>query len=103
MAKAVRELLKNAVEYGTGEEQVIWKVFGTDDSYSMEVINEGHLASDMDADFFEPWSRGDWSRTSGGSGLGLPIAATIMQLHNGSISITQADENLVKASVKWPK
>ena len=103
MAKAVRELLKNAVEYGTGEEQVIWKVFGTDDSYSMEVINEGHLASDMDADFFEPWSRGDWSRTSGGSGLGLPIAATIMQLHNGSISITQADENHVKASVKWPK
>jgi len=103
MAKAVRELLKNAVEYRSGEEQVAWKVFETDDSYCMEVINEGHLSSDMDADFFEPWSRGDWSRTSGGSGLGLPIAATIMQLHKGTISITQADENHVKASVSWPK
>ena len=103
MTKAVRELLKNAVEYRSGEEQVALKVFETDDSYCMEVINEGHLASDMDADFFEPWSRGDWSRTSGGSGLGLPIAATIMQLHKGVISITQADEAHVKASISWPK
>ena len=103
MTKAVRELLKNAVEYRSGEDQVAWKVFETDDSYCMEVINEGHLSSDMDADFFEPWSRGDWSRTSGGSGLGLPIAATIIQLHKGVISITQADETHVKASISWPK
>ena len=56
----------------------------------------------MDADFFEPWARGDWSRTSGGSGLGLPIASTIVFLHGGQITVTQKEENLVSAVISWP-
>ena len=103
MARAVRELLKNATEAKTGDDSVKWSISETDDSYTMEVLNEGKLAEDMDADFFEPWARGDWSRTSGGSGLGLPIASTIAQLHKGTISVIQADENHVKATIIWPK
>ena len=103
MARAVRELLKNATEAKTGDDSVKWSISETDDSYTMEVLNEGKLAEDMDTDFFEPWARGDWSRTSGGSGLGLPIASTIAQLHKGTISVTQADENHVKATIIWPK
>jgi signal transduction histidine kinase len=69
----------------------------------MEIINSGTIATDMDTDFFEPWTRGDWSRTSGGSGLGLPIASTIMFLHDGTISVVQSDESHVKATISWPK
>ena len=103
MTKAVREIVKNALEFAPEGSSVSWTILETEDSYLMEIVNEGKLASDMDADFFEPWSRGDWSRTSGGSGLGLPIAATIMQLHKGTISVIQSDEDHVKATVKWPK
>ena len=102
MARAVRELLKNATEAKVGEDSVKWNIRATDGSYIMEVLNEGKLSEDMDTDFFEPWARGDWSRTSGGSGLGLPIASTIAQLHKGSISVIQADENHVRATIIWP-
>ena len=103
MARAARELLKNATEAKTGEDSVKWSISATEDSFVMEVLNEGKLSEDMDADFFEPWARGDWSRTSGGSGLGLPIASTIAQLHKGTISVIQADESHVKATIIWPR
>ena len=103
MARAVRELLKNATAAKTGEDSVKWNIRATDDSYIMEVLNEGKLAEDMDTDFFEPWARGDWSRTDGGSGLGLPIASTIAFLHKGTISVTQKDENSVSAVISWPR
>ena len=103
MARAARELLKNATEAKTGEDSVKWSISATEDSFVMEVLNEGKLSEDMDTDFFEPWARGDWSRTSGGSGLGLPIASTIAQLHKGTISVTQADESHVKATIIWPR
>ena len=103
MARAARELLKNATEAKVGEDSVKWNISATEDSFVMEVLNEGHLAEDMDTDFFEPWARGDWSRTSGGSGLGLPIASTIAQLHKGTISVIQADESHVKATIIWPR
>ena len=102
MARAVRELLKNATEAKVGEDSVKWSIRETDGSFIMEVLNEGKLSEDMDNDFFEPWARGDWSRTSGGSGLGLPIASTIAQLHKGTISVLQADENHVRATIIWP-
>ncbi|MBO4409384.1 MAG: HAMP domain-containing histidine kinase [Spirochaetales bacterium] len=104
MSRAVTELLKNAVEArGEDAEPVRWTLRETDDSYEMVISNRGHIENDMDNDFFEPWTRGDWSRTSGGSGLGLPIVATIMYLHNGSISLKQADEDHVEAVARWPK
>ena len=101
MSRAVRELLKNAFEGREGDKPVTWTITGTDDCYSMEVLNEGKITEDMDEDFFEPWTRGDWSRTSGGSGLGLPIASAIVSLHKGTISVLQSDENHVKATIRW--
>ena len=104
MARAATELLKNAVEArGEDTEPVKWTLRETEDCYEMAVTNRGHIENDMDNDFFEPWTRGDWSRTSGGSGLGLPIVATIMYLHNGSISLKQSDADHVQAVARWPK
>ena len=103
MARAVRELLENASVAGEGEKSVIWTISEAEGSFCMEILNEGKIPENMDEDFFEPWTRGDWSRTSGGSGLGLPIASAIVSLHKGSITVLQADENHVKATLRWPK
>lgn len=104
MSRAVTELLDNAVNArGESEEPVVWTISRGEGSYRMEITNIGHIPLDMDADFFEPWARGDWSRTSGGSGLGLPIASTILFLHDGTISIVQKEENLVSAVITWPE
>ena len=104
MSRAVTELLDNAVTArGDSEEPVVWTISREEGSYRMEITNCGHVPVNMDADFFEPWARGDWSRTSGGSGLGLPIASTILFLHGGAISIVQKEENLVSAVITWPQ
>ena len=104
MGRAVTELLKNAVEANGGaSEPVKWVIKEEGDFYEMDIYNNGHIPSTVDTDIFEPWARGDWSRTSGGSGLGLPIASTIIVLHKGTITICQDGEDKVKATLKWPK
>lgn len=103
MARAVTELLDNAIAAsGESGEPVVWTVSEGDGSYRMEILNHGRIPVSMDADFFEPWARGDWSRTSGGSGLGLPIASTIVFLHGGEIKVVQKEDDVVSAIVSWP-
>ncbi|MBR0521256.1 MAG: HAMP domain-containing histidine kinase [Spirochaetales bacterium] len=103
MSRAVTELLDNAIAArGDSTDPVVWTVGEADGCYRMEITNPGRIPASMDADFFEPWARGDWSRTSGGSGLGLPIASTIVFLHGGQITLTQKEENLVSAVISWP-
>lgn len=114
MQIACQELLRNALEASSGRVQ--WKIRKvnppnnlTSIAIEMDFINDGHLAATMTmADFFEPWSRGDQSRTaSGGSGLGLPIVGQVMRLHNGSATIRSLSSNestqeKVVAHLLWP-
>ncbi len=104
MSKAITELLKNAKEArANSDDPVRLSIRENADSYEVQIVNEGRIAHEMDVDYFEPWARGDWSRTSGGSGLGLPIATTIMSLHKGKLTIKQITPDLVSAVASWPK
>ncbi len=104
MSRALTELLRNAIEAnGDSPEPVIWTAREKDGFYEMDVLNVGHIPSGIDTDIFEPWVRGDSSRSSGGTGLGLPIAYTILLTHKGSISLIQDSPDTVKAMVRWPK
>ena len=104
MSKAITELLKNAIEArGSDEEPVKFAIKEDGDFYEIQIVNPGRIANEMDVDFFEPWTRGDWSRTAGGSGFGLPIASAILSLHKGSLTIRQIEPDLVCALAKWPK
>ena len=88
--RALREVLLNASEYGTGDGGVRMGCHYDKDRAVIEVMNEGSLP-DPRPQFFEPWARGDEARTSGGSGLGLPIVYQIMELHSGAVSIDDGD------------
>ena len=48
---------------------------------------------------FEPFARGDESRASGGNGLGLSIAKTIVDMHGYSIALHQPYGRFTKAFV----
>ncbi len=105
MSKAAIELVANALEYGTNPEIPVY--FEVSDN-CIKVLNKGKVPAQMeDNSFFEPWTRGDWSRTCGGSGLGLPIACTIAQLHNGTIELKNKSNEkygeFVQASITWHK
>ncbi len=99
--RALLEVLKNAHIYRLGDEEPKIYVQERDDRTVITVINRGKLPEPL-PQFFEPWARGDDSRTSGGSGLGLPIAYQIMELHSGTISIVESD-GYVAVTLTFPK
>lgn len=89
---ACKALLLNALQ--ASDESVGWAI----GENSMTFTNTGHLAEGID--FFEPWTKGDSSRGTAGSGLGLPIVKQVMRLHTGSATIEQR-ENTVIVNLKW--
>ncbi len=86
LEKALHEVFSNARSYGSGENPPRLSCRKENGCTVIEVVNDGHLPSPL-PQFFEPWARGDASRTAGGSGLGLPIVYQIMELHGGKVSI----------------
>lgn len=85
-------LIENALEYSEGD--VIVEL----SQNKIKVINNGEIEADNT--IFEPWERGDESRTAGGNGLGLPIVYEVMKLHKGLIKIKSLN-NKVYATMKW--
>ena len=99
--RALIEVLKNANTYKIGDEEPTINAYERDDRTIITVTNKGKLPEPR-PQFFEPWARGDESRTAGGSGLGLPIVYQIMELHSGSVSIAES-EGYVAVTLTFPK
>ena len=92
LAHAIKALLDNALK---ACDQTITLSISEN---KIQICNPGTLIDGVD--FFEPWSRGDYGRSTEGSGLGLPIVGQVMRLHGGSASIEQLDDHVV-VTLKW--
>ena len=66
---------------------------------SFKNISENMLNISSD-ELFERFTRGDASRHTEGSGLGLSIARSLVQLQNGTIDIT-VDGDLFKVTITF--
>lgn len=99
--KASCELLDNAMKYGKDVEFQIT----SDESFTIvKVTDKGTIPEGMEGPvLFEPWTKGDFARSTGGNGLGLPIAGTIANLLDGNAIIKQIDSEHVEASLRVPK
>ena len=88
MAQVVTNLMTNAVRY-TPEGGCIWlRVFADAKDATFQIENEGtHLPEEIKEKIFETFYRADDSRTVKGTGLGLPIAKSIVELHRGNIRV----------------
>jgi signal transduction histidine kinase len=102
MRRALRNLIDNAQRYG--EDPVLsWDVT----SMGVEIriddkgpgIPESHIA-----DVFQPFQRIEQSRSldTGGHGLGLSIARTIVLEHGGTIELLNRDEGGLRARIILP-
>ena len=71
---------------------------------SISFINKSSKTKDLDLNkIFEPFHRGNESRTIRGHGIGLYLVKKIAEIHRAKIEVTNTDENLVKFTMVFPR
>jgi signal transduction histidine kinase len=102
MRRALRNLIENAVRYGK-HARVSW--VPEHDSLFITIKDDGPGIPEKDTvRIFEPFVRLEESRSleTGGHGLGLSIARSIIRAHGGEITLENRDEGGLVAIVQLP-
>ena len=89
LARALDNLLRNAVNYGWDESEVKLSAHFSGSNIVITLANRGdEIPAEKLVRIFDKFCRLDSSRRSktGGAGLGLAITKQIIELHNGTIS-----------------
>ena len=100
--RALRNLIENANRYGGGA-SVGWQCVG--DTVVLTVDDNGPGIPEDEAEkVFDPFYRLEASRSleTGGHGLGLSIARTIIQAHGGDITLRNRETGGLRAIVTIP-
>ena len=110
-ARAVTNLLSNAVKHNPMETQIgialteVWKdrkqnvkdsegrIEAGREVWRIQIADTGNeIEESITEHLFEPFVMGDASRSRAGSGLGLSIAAKIVEMHGGRLALEQPAE-----------
>jgi len=100
--RVLDNLLSNAVKYSLPSTRVYCEAQNAGDKVLITIKNISHepLNAPLD-ELTERFTRGDASRASEGSGLGLSIAKSLTELQHGSLGLS-ADGDLFKAELRFP-
>jgi len=103
MRRALRNVLENAQRYGNGA-QVVLTVRDHDLYVDIDDNGQG-MPEDALERVFEPFVRLEDSRSldTGGTGLGLPIARSILRAHGGDIVLMNHSDGGLRARVILPR
>ncbi|MBY6203214.1 HAMP domain-containing protein [Maritalea mobilis] len=100
--RAVRNVVENALRYG-GNAEIAWRAEG--DTLVVEISDEGPgIPSDKLEQVFDPFYRLEGSRSleTGGHGLGLSIARSIVRAHGGEIHLANRRDGGLVATMAVP-
>lgn len=102
LGRAIGNLIDNALRYG-GEANV---ALTQEKAHAVVTVTDHGpgIPEDRLAEMFEPFTRGDDSRNTetGGAGLGLAIARTIITAHGGDITLANRPEGGLIARIRLP-
>lgn len=102
MWRIVENLLSNAIKYSMPNSRVYIDILKSDTMGVLVIKNISELPIEVTAEqLTERFVRGDESRTTEGSGLGLSIAKSLTSLQGGTFHIN-IDGDLFKATIKMP-
>ena len=100
--RVLSNLLSNAVKYATPGTRVYVELAREEDKVLLSIKNVSREELRLSADeLLERFVRGDASRNREGSGLGLNIAKSLMEVQNGSLHLT-LDGDLFKVTLTFP-
>lgn len=102
--KILINLLSNAVKYANTE--ILVKLFpfnSEDSSFTIEIRNDGFLIPyDQREKIFEPFYRLKESEKQPGTGIGLPLARSLAELHKGVLELLEPDNQLNRFRLTLP-
>lgn len=105
LLEAVTNVLTNAVRYNVPNGRVDVVVRETDRDVELRVTDTGIGISAEDLPLvFDAFFRGDpaRSRDTGGAGLGLAIARSVVEHHGGTIQCTSTPGHGTTVTMRWP-
>lgn len=84
--------LDNALKYSPDDSIIKINIFKSKEKTSFAITNKGSGISEKDLPYiFDRFFRADNARSNGGNGLGLSLAKRIIEIHNGELSVTSAE------------
>ncbi|GBE42690.1 osmolarity sensor protein EnvZ [bacterium BMS3Bbin10] len=103
LRRALSNLIGNAVKYGRRARVSLAE---QDDAIVITIDDDGPgIPEDRLEDVFKPFRRLEESRSreTGGTGLGLTVARTIVRAHGGGIALSNRDGGGLSVEVKLPR
>ncbi|MDT8715691.1 HAMP domain-containing histidine kinase [Clostridium sp. 19966] len=101
--RVFQNLISNALKYSQPNSRVYVELENLEDRVIIIIKNMASYEMNFDVDeIFDRFKRGDKARSTEGSGLGLSIAKSIVELENGSMHI-DIDGDLFKVTVEFFK
>lgn len=101
--KIVSNLVNNAIKYAESSVRVKLSPFNSDDLlFHIEFTNDGPLIGYDERDrIFEPFYRAEGSSKEPGTGIGLPLARSLAELHKGTLELKRSglDQNTFLLSI----
>jgi signal transduction histidine kinase len=92
LQRVLFNLIQNAIRHTPEDGSVTVAAGSVGQAIEVEVTDTGSGIPDLDRErVFEPFFRGDASRGSAGSGLGLSICRAIIEVHGGRIWLDSTD------------
>ncbi len=100
--KILSNLIDNAVKYASG--QIVITLNSYKDTFDIEVKSDGDLIPfNMHKKIFEPFYRMESNKDQRGTGIGLPLARSLAELHEGTLQLRTEDGIWNNFSLVLPK
>lgn len=100
--KILSNLLSNAIKYARSK---IIVRFETQDGerFTIDIMNDGKpISEEIKEKIFEPFYRDDSSIHKSGTGLGLPLARSLAEMHEGSLTLEESPAGLIIFRLRLP-
>lgn len=94
LRKVFTNLIHNALKYADSQVHIKLLPFNSDDiMFNIEFINDGDMIPfDKREKIFEPFYRLNESNKDTGTGIGLPLSRSLVELHQGSLQLVFTEE-----------
>lgn len=104
LLEAVSNLLTNAIDHSAPGGVITARLAETPLLVDLEVVDHGEGVHPEDANFlFKPFYRSRFSQDKQGTGIGLSLARTIVEMHGGFITLDSKPGQGAKFTIHLPK